>query len=591
MYKTSLRLTLVVASVIYASSGSAAWQDATWTNVAGVSVATNDLTKTAATGWGNAGTFSVESIPGDGGCRGVPQETNKARFIGLSPDDPDKSYSSIDFGLNAASNGNLIVYENGASRGSFGAYNVGDTISVERVGTTVYYKKNGTTVYTSTVSSSATLYCDTAFNHNGARLFNVQYDSGDTELPVWYSNGSYIAGAQGTSGATDLTMDISLQPAGNTCNQLGGDGGLACRTDNVSVNAVRIFYAQETSVPVDGSCSDDVDRASASYQDFSSSPETSTSLTMTYLTANTRYCFEATLVDGFGNISSEGIVEVAGMTLQQNQQVFSYTGSQQTWIVPAGVTSVNIQAEGAASYKPATPAEISEGGDSKATFSVTTGEMLYVYVGGKGVKASDAPSGNYGGGGFNGGGQGGKECTSGSLATNGYGGGGASDVRQGGNALANRLIVAGGGGGGSWNYAGGSGGGTSGNAGNNCWGDGSNCGGAGGGEGTQSAGGTKQGSGSTNGSLGQGGQGGYLNGQNRCGGGGGGGYYGGGGGGYGTTKSARGGGGGSGYVAPSGTNSLMAATNGRGYANGQVIISWPVAVTSSPLKGAIMIVN
>ncbi|MFQ5470710.1 MAG: glycine-rich protein [Gammaproteobacteria bacterium] len=128
---------------------------------------------------------------------------------------------------------------------------------------------------------------------------------------------------------------------------------------------------------------------------------------------------------------------------------FNYTGSEQSWIVPAGVNSVTISANGAAAYKSAIPAEVSEGGHAQATFTVSPGETLYVYVGGKGGRASDQSSGNDGGGGFNGGGHGGLECTSGAPATNGYGGGGASDVRQGGNALADRIIVAGGAGGGA----------------------------------------------------------------------------------------------------------------------------------------------
>ncbi|MFQ5470711.1 MAG: hypothetical protein ACE5EH_10450 [Gammaproteobacteria bacterium] len=94
----------------------------------------------------------------------------------------------------------------------------------------------------------------------------------------------------------------------------------------------------------------------------------------------------------------------------------------------------------------------------------------------------------------------------------------------------------------------------------------------------QSGGGTKQGNGSTNGSLGQRGQGGYLNGQNRCGGGGG----------YGTVYTARGGGGGSGFINPTGTSQSMTMANGRGYTDGQVVISW---ITTGPLKGAVIVVE
>ena len=135
--------------------------------------------------------------------------------------------------------------------------------------------------------------------------------------PVWYSNGSYTAGAQGTLNAAATSIDVQVQPAGNNCNQAGGDGGLACRTDDDSLNAVRIYYALETSIPVDGSCSGDVDRGTALYQDFTSSPLTATSEKVTGLASDTQYCFEAALRDDAGNISSAGTAEVAGRTLQQ----------------------------------------------------------------------------------------------------------------------------------------------------------------------------------------------------------------------------------------------------------------------------------
>jgi len=233
---------------------------------------------------------------------------------------------------------------------------------------------------------------------------------------------------------------------------------------------------------------------------------------------------------------------------------FSYTGAQQTWTVPAGVTSVQIECWGAEGGTSAS----GKGGYAKGTLAVTPGQILYIYVGqagalGAGSGLQFAPIT------FNGGGRG----TTYNGTEGGGSGGGASDVRTS-TALSTRVIVAGGGGGGylysgAGNPAGGDGGGASGNNGTNYPGY-PNSAGYGG---TQSAGGLG-GSISTPaspGSLGAGGNSPTTN----YGGGGGGGYYGGGGG----DNTAAGGG--SSYIG--GVTSGTTTTGGRS-GNGQVKITY-----------------
>jgi RHS repeat-associated protein len=241
---------------------------------------------------------------------------------------------------------------------------------------------------------------------------------------------------------------------------------------------------------------------------------------------------------------------------------FSSTGSAQSWTVPSGVSSIQVDVQGAQGYGPYSGL----GSRVVATLSVTTGEVLNIYVGNNGYLW---------GGGYNGGGS-----TSGTGS--GRGGGGASDIRVGGTALSNRIIVAGGGGG-SGNAAstdaaiGGSAGGPTAQA-----GDAGTCGtsyATGGGGGTASAGGaagTSIGSSgaATAGSLGTGGTGDGAAGAG--GGGGGGGYYGGGGGGEcnsGSPQVGGAGGGGSDYVTSSATN--VEDFQGWVHASGQIIITYP----------------
>jgi hypothetical protein len=245
----------------------------------------------------------------------------------------------------------------------------------------------------------------------------------------------------------------------------------------------------------------------------------------------------------------------------KHHRTFSYTGSEQTFKVPRGVTSIRIIAIGASGAGSLT----AYGGRVTAVVPVAPLETLAIYVGGAGTSSN---------GGFNGGGAGGQD----NYGDDGYGAGGGSDVREGGNALADRIVVAGGGGGagfkttGGWpGGRGGLGGGTTGGSGKAGQSQRRRNGGGGGTGGTQTNGGV---GGKSSGAAGQSGQsgdggaggsgctscGGYVGGG---GGGGGGGYYGGGGGGggafFGSAGSGGGGGGGGGssYVEPSGTHVKM----------------------------------
>ncbi len=148
---------------------------------------------------------------------------------------------------------------------------------------------------------------------------------------------------------------------------------------------------------------------------------------------------------------------------------FSFTGAEQTFTVPTGITSIDVDLSGAEGGTGTDGGVAGLGGRVQTTISVTPGETLFIRVGGQGGNGDNAPTG--GAAGFNGGAAGGASQTNG-----GGGGGGASDVRQGGNATANRIVVAGGGGG--------AGGGTTGATGTTPAG-----GGGGGGGGTQVAGG------------------------------------------------------------------------------------------------------
>lgn len=271
----------------------------------------------------------------------------------------------------------------------------------------------------------------------------------------------------------------------------------------------------------------------------SGSPATGTNQTeaVTWSSAGT-YAVTLTVTDQLGcsSTTTQNVTVVNCPPPYQNSTTFSFTGSVQTWTVPACATSIIIDARGAQGGT-STSGNGGLGGRAQCTLAVTPGAVLNIYVGGTTTTTT---------GGYNGGGN------SGNYSSLVKGGGGASDIRIGGTTLNDRVIVASGGGGvgfncgGNGGHDGGFGGGLTGGTGYQC-GSQSSWVGYGG---TQSAGGAvsnDQGQGcTTTGQLGTGG-----NGACTYGGGGGGGYYGGGGGSYG------GGGGGSSFVTVNGTTGVV----------------------------------
>jgi hypothetical protein len=246
--------------------------------------------------------------------------------------------------------------------------------------------------------------------------------------------------------------------------------------------------------------------------------------------------------------------QTSGVAGQPGSMRFEFTGDAQTFVVPAGVTGVTVEAAGCIGGSGEFGTNPGRGCIVAGTLAVTPGETLFVYVGG---------AGSLGGGGLFGGG---------SSDSGGGGGGGASDVRRGGSALTDRVIVAGGGGGGGNsgrgdNHPAGGGGGAAGGTSGSNGSDGAASpggdagGGGGGGGGTQLGGGaggvagtgSHPGAGGTDGGLGMGGAGGGSGGNS--------GLF--------DTGGGGGGGGGSCLVPAGGTVGINSSSG-----DGWVIISW-----------------
>jgi hypothetical protein len=155
------------------------------------------LTRTGGGGvaW-DAGIASVETFAGDGYVQVTADETNKRKMFGLSTNDPDVNFNTIDYACYLTNGAAVEVYENGVQKYSGGSYTTDDVFRVERVGATIFYKKNGTTFYTSLIASVGALLVDTSFFDLSATLKCLRlYDNGTQETLTWQNNTSITVSA------------------------------------------------------------------------------------------------------------------------------------------------------------------------------------------------------------------------------------------------------------------------------------------------------------------------------------------------------------------------------------------------------------
>jgi hypothetical protein len=136
---------------------------------------------------------------------------------------------------------------------------------------------------------------------------------------------------------------------------------------------------------------------------------------------------------------------------------YAFTGSEETFVVPDGVTGVDVVAIGGRGGKGLNDSELNQAGKATGTLAVTPGDTLYLAVGGDGgdseVAAEPGSSVPGGAPGWNGGAFGGNAAYTDAPHDSGAGGGGASDVRtvsrEEAGTLESRVLVASGSGGGA----------------------------------------------------------------------------------------------------------------------------------------------
>jgi hypothetical protein len=205
-------------------------ETAVWRNAVGVSVSGGDLTKTAATGWGNAGASSTREIAqgGDGYAEfTVPASPGFAMF-GLANGDADQGYGDIDYAFYTyPPTGQLMVFENGVYRGQFGPFAAGQALRVTVRSGVVRYSRDGAVLYTSAATPTSPLRIDTALYSVGSVvpapiLAGSLVDVPLSAVPVTWTN---LVGVSAAGASIMKTAATAWGNAGASSNRgLGVDG-------------------------------------------------------------------------------------------------------------------------------------------------------------------------------------------------------------------------------------------------------------------------------------------------------------------------------------------------------------------------------
>ncbi|WP_271783016.1 DUF6443 domain-containing protein [Aquimarina algiphila] len=123
----------------------------------------------------NTGFSSKFSIQADGAVVFEVAQTNKDLMVGLSKEDNDVDFKSIDYAIYTTSGEKIQVREKGIVKGNLDiTYKIGDLLSVERAGNAIVYKKNNEVFYTSATPSNGNLIGDVSMFHINSRIKNFR---------------------------------------------------------------------------------------------------------------------------------------------------------------------------------------------------------------------------------------------------------------------------------------------------------------------------------------------------------------------------------------------------------------------------------
>ena len=150
-------------------------------DLVGVSVSNDLITKTGTNGWGNGGLATKGSFSGDGYVEYEITSSNSRIMVGLSNINSNAHYNSIKYAIyNGVSGSKLIVYENGTLH-----YEGGFTDGKFHGKGEIYYP-NGNLKYIGNLKNGKNDGFGIEFFENGTKKFEGEWKEGQ-----YHGNGQY----------------------------------------------------------------------------------------------------------------------------------------------------------------------------------------------------------------------------------------------------------------------------------------------------------------------------------------------------------------------------------------------------------------
>jgi PKD domain len=131
------------------------------------------VTNPTSQAWKSGASSLRKLVSGDGYLEFVATETYRDRVCGLSRTDPDKGFTSIEYGLRLRPDTRVWVYESGQQRSVDESYRAGDVFRIGIEAGVVVYRRNGVEIYRSSVAPIYPLLVDSSLNQHGATLTNA----------------------------------------------------------------------------------------------------------------------------------------------------------------------------------------------------------------------------------------------------------------------------------------------------------------------------------------------------------------------------------------------------------------------------------
>ena len=127
-------------------------------------------------GWGRLGAVSENSLASkeDGYITFATSEGQNRQFIGLSADNKDASYRTIDYAIYLSSGSSrFYIYEQGSYKRIYGSYKKGDSFKVGRKGTEIKYFHNDQLLYSSVCDPQEELFIDLSLYNSVETVKNI----------------------------------------------------------------------------------------------------------------------------------------------------------------------------------------------------------------------------------------------------------------------------------------------------------------------------------------------------------------------------------------------------------------------------------